>query len=63
MASFDRSSNASPLLTTIGLAVALVAVVGTHVFGWELGSGQPLPTVIGVAAATVAVAVALARRR
>ncbi|QCS40979.1 multidrug transporter [Natrinema versiforme] len=54
--------NSSPLLTAIGLAVALVAIVGTQVLGWEWGSGQLLPTIIGVAAAVIAVFVFLNRR-
>ncbi|MGQ3412975.1 multidrug transporter [Natrinema sp. LN54] len=54
--------NSSPLLTAIGLAVALVAIVGTQVLGWEWGSGQLLPTIIGVAAAVIAVFVLLSRR-
>ncbi|ELY65834.1 hypothetical protein [Natrinema versiforme] len=53
--------NSSPLVTAIGLAVALVAIVGTQVLGWEWGSGQLLPTIIGVAAAVVAVFVFLDR--
>lgn len=38
----------------LGLLVAVVAVVGTQFLGWEWGSGQLLPTIIGVAAAGVA---------
>lgn len=56
----DRTS--SPLVTAIGVAVALVAIVGTQVLGWEWGSGQLLPTIIGVAAAVIAVFVFLSRR-
>lgn len=52
----------SPLVTAIGVAVALVAIVGTQVLGWEWGSGQLLPTIIGVAAAVIAVFVFLSRR-
>jgi biopolymer transport protein ExbB/TolQ len=48
-----RSS--STLGTVVGILVALVAVVGTQVLGWEWGDGQLLPTVIGVAVAGVAV--------
>lgn len=51
----------SPLGTAVGVGVALVAVVGTQFFGWEWGSGQPLPTLIGVLVAGVAVAL-VARR-
>lgn len=39
----------------IGLLVAIVAVIGTQVFGWEWGDGRLVPTLIGVAAAGVAV--------
>jgi len=56
----DRTS--SPLLTAIGVAVALVAFVGTQFLGWEWGSGQLVPAIIGVAAAAIAVFVFVARR-
>ena len=39
----------------IGLLVAMVAIVGTRAFGWEWGSGQFSPTIIGVVAAGIAV--------
>ncbi|SEQ70899.1 multidrug transporter [Natrinema salaciae] len=52
----------SSLVTAIGLAVALVAIVGTQVFGWEWGSGQLVPTAIGVGVAVIAIFVVLARR-
>lgn len=58
--SFGR--NSSPLVTAIGAAVALVAIVGTQVLGWEWGSGQLVPTIIGVVVAVVAVFVVLTRR-
>lgn len=52
-----RYSDRSPLLTVFALLVAVVAVVGTQVFGWEWGSGQLLPTMIGVVVAGVAIVV------
>jgi len=51
----------SPLLTAVGVVVALVAVVGTQVLGWEWGSGGGVPTTIGIAVAGIAVAVAARR--
>ncbi|WP_226483137.1 multidrug transporter [Natrinema amylolyticum] len=54
--------NSSPLITAIGVAVALVAIVGTQVLGWEWGSGRLVPTLIGIVAAGIAVAVFLSRR-
>jgi hypothetical protein len=46
----------SSLSTVLGLLVAAVAVVGTQFSGWEWGSGQLPPTVVGTVAAVVAVA-------
>ena len=54
-------SNQSSLVSAFGLLIALVAVVGTRVLGWEWGSGRLVPTLIGVAVAGVAVAVVAAR--
>lgn len=54
--------NSSPLVTAIGVAVALVAVVGTQVLGWEWGSGRLVPSIIGVVVAAIAVFVVLSRR-
>lgn len=51
----------SPLGTIVGTGVALVALVGAQFFGWEWGSGQPLPTLIGVLVAGVAVALVAMR--
>ncbi len=59
--SLGRTS--SSLVTAIGVAVALVAIVGTQVLGWEWGSGRLVPTLIGVVAAGIAVVVFLSRRR
>ncbi|MFC7115179.1 multidrug transporter [Natronoarchaeum sp. GCM10025703] len=39
----------------IGLLVAVVAIVGTQMLGWEWGSEQLVPTIIGVAVAGIAV--------
>lgn len=55
------SRDQSPLLTAFAVLVAVVAVVGTQVLGWEWGSGQLLPTIIGVVVAGIAVVV-VARR-
>lgn len=44
-----------------GLLIAIVAVLGTQFFGWEWGSGQLTPTIIGVVVAGIAV-VLIARR-
>lgn len=51
----------SSVIATVGLAVAAVAIVGTRVLGWEWGSGQLLPTIIGIAVAAVAVVVVFRR--
>jgi hypothetical protein len=53
----------SSLGTAVGGAVALVAVVGTQVLGWEWGSGQLVPTLLGGVVAVVAVALAVRRWR
>ncbi|MFD1565087.1 multidrug transporter [Haloarchaeobius amylolyticus] len=53
----------SPVITAIGIAVALVAIVGTQYFGWEWGTGQLVPTVIGIVAALIAAFVVFTRRR
>jgi biopolymer transport protein ExbB/TolQ len=52
----------SALFTAVGVIVAIGAVVGTQLLGWEWGSGQLMPTAIGVAVAGIAVAVAVKRR-
>ncbi|WP_254532003.1 multidrug transporter [Natrinema gelatinilyticum] len=59
-ASLGRSS--SPLVTAIGVAFAFVAIVGTRFLGWEWGSGQLVPTILGVVAAILAVFVIRTRR-
>ncbi|WP_436936225.1 multidrug transporter [Halovenus marina] len=40
--------------TVLGALVAGVAVVGTQFLGWEWGSEQVVPTLVGVTAAVVA---------
>lgn len=52
----------SPAITAIGIVFALIAVVGTQFLGWEWGSGQFVPIVIGVVAAVVGVFVFVVRR-
>lgn len=47
--------------TVIGLLVAVVAIVGTQMLGWEWGSEQLMPTIIGVAVAGIAVVLVLRR--
>jgi biopolymer transport protein ExbB/TolQ len=47
--------------TVIGLLVAVVAIVGTQMLGWEWGSEQLLPTIIGVAVAGIAVVLVVRR--
>jgi uncharacterized membrane protein len=44
-------------VTWIGVLVALVAVVGSTVFGWRFGAGASNPVAFGVALAAVGVAV------
>ena len=51
----------SSVVTAFGLLVAIVAIVGTQFFGWEWGSGQLIPTIIGVVVAGIAVVI-VARR-
>jgi hypothetical protein len=45
----------SPLVALFGALVAGIAMVGTQFLGWEWGSGQLIPTIIGVSVAVVAV--------
>lgn len=52
----------SPAVAVAGVVVAAVAIVGTQVFGWEWGSGQLVPTIIGVAVATFAIVAVAAER-
>ncbi|QFU83697.1 multidrug transporter [Natronorubrum aibiense] len=47
----------SAVVTAFGLLIAIVAVVGTQVFGWEWGGGQLVPTLIGVVVAGIAILV------
>jgi len=55
------NGNQSPLVTAFSLLVALVAVVGTQLFGWEWGSGQLIPTLIGVTVAGIAAVIVVRR--
>lgn len=59
---FSIGRNSSPIVTAIGVAFALVAIVGTQFFGWEWGGGQLVPTIIGVVAAAIAIVVVVSRR-
>ena len=59
---FSIGRNSSSIGTAIGLAVALVAIVGTQFLGWEWGGGQLVPTLIGTVAAAIAIVAALSRR-
>lgn len=56
-----RFDTQSSLLTAFGVLIALVAVVGTRVLGWEWGTEQLAPTVIGVLVAGIAVLVFVRR--
>jgi hypothetical protein len=51
----------SPAVTVFGFLVAVTAVVGTQVLGWEWGAGQLLPTLIGVTVASIALLLVLRR--
>lgn len=42
------NSNQPPLITALGIAVLVVALVGTQFLDWEWGSGQLVPSLIGV---------------
>lgn len=57
----STSQDQSSVITTFGILIAIVAIVGTQLFGWEWGSGQLIPTIIGVVIAGIAVIV-VARR-
>ena len=58
----SNGRNPTRLETAVGLAVAIVAIVGTQFLGWEWGDGRFLPTMIGVVAAAIAVVVLFYRR-
>ena len=49
------------MVTAFGILIAIVAIVGTQFFGWEWGSGQFIPTIIGVVVAGIAVVVVVRR--
>lgn len=59
---FSRHKNQSTLVTAFAICIALVAIVGTQFFGWEWGSGQLTPTLLGVGVACLAVLLFLYRR-
>lgn len=58
-----RFDTQSSLLTAFGVLIALVAIVSTQFLGWEWGSGQLAPTVIGILVAAIAVVVFVRRSR
>jgi len=56
-------SSQSTALRHVGVAVALVAVVGSVALGWEFGGADdPVPLVLGAAFAVVAVGWTVYRR-
>ena len=57
----SKYQDQSSVITAFGILIAIVAIVGTQFFGWEWGSGQFIPTIIGVVVAGIAVVV-VARR-
>ncbi|MFC7230379.1 multidrug transporter [Saliphagus sp. GCM10025308] len=54
-------SDQSSLVGVLSLLAAVVAIVGTQVLGWEWGSGQLVPTIIGVVVAAITVLVVVRR--
>lgn len=59
---FSRHETQSTLVTAFAICIALVAIVGTQFFGWEWGSGQLIPTLVGVGVACIAVLSFMYRR-
>ena len=53
----SHGTNSSPVVTAVGVLVAIVAVVGTQFLDWQWGSNQLLPTAVGVLVAGIAVVV------
>lgn len=53
----SKYGDQSSVITAVGLLFALIAIVGTQFLGWEWGSDQLVPTLIGVIAAGVALVV------
>ena len=49
---FERDT--STVGTVIGIAVCVIAVLGGQFLGWEWGSGQPIPFIIGIVAVVLA---------
>lgn len=64
--SADLGGDSPSVLTIVGVAVALVAVVGTTFLGWEWGASfaeQPIPFVLGACAAIIALGYAVYQYR
>jgi hypothetical protein len=55
-------ASGSTSLRYVGVAVALVALIGWLALGWEFGGDEFAPAVVGAVAAAVAVGLALYRR-
>lgn len=53
----SKYGDQSSVITAVGLLFAFIAIVGTQFLGWEWGSDQLVPTLIGVVAAGVALVV------
>ena len=49
---FERDQ--STIGTVIGIAVCVIAVLGGQFLGWEWGSGQAIPFVVGIIAVVLA---------
>lgn len=56
-----RYTDQPSLVTAFGFLIAIVAILGTQFFGWQWGTGQLVPTIIGIIVAGVAV-LAVAQR-
>ncbi|WP_049952859.1 hypothetical protein [Halostagnicola larsenii] len=53
----SKYGNQSSVITAVGLLFALIAIVGTQFLGWDWGTDQLVPTLIGVVAAGAAILV------
>lgn len=51
----SRNKNQSSLITAFAILIALIAIAGTQFLGWEWGSGQLIPTLLGIVVACIAV--------
>lgn len=49
------SKSESTAITVFGFGVAVTAVIGSQVLGWEWGDGELLPTLLGVTVAGIAI--------